>query len=391
MTGQPPADDLAGSGPLRVLVVMPLGAALGGGEEMLRQLLRAGRGQGVEWIVAFLRDGPMVGEARALGVECHVVEAGRFRQPWRRVSAVWALSRLARERHVHLCFGWMVAGQAMAGPAARLARVPCAWYQVGTPRPDWLDRLATLWPAVGVIALSREGAAAQARLWPRRPVTLVHPGVALDRAASARATPPTATRRRLGLPGDGPLAGTVSRLQRWKGVHVFLDAVALLRRAHPDLHAVVVGGAHETEPGYERELHKQADRLGIGDAVTFAGFQANALEWMQAMDVVVHAAEREPFGIVVVEAMALGKPVVAGAAGGPAEIVRDGVDGLLVPYGDADGIARAVDRYISVPEYAVAVGTAAMARAAEFGAEAFAAHVCRAVRRMALGDVRSGA
>jgi glycosyltransferase involved in cell wall biosynthesis len=380
-----------GQRPLRVLVVMPLGTALGGGEEMLRQLLREGRGRGIEWIVAFLRDGPLVDELRALGVECHVIEAGRFRQIWRRVAAVRRVAALARASNADLCFGWMVAGQAMAGPAALLAGVPCAWYQVGTPRPDWLDRFATLWPAAGVLALSHEGLAAQARLWPRRPVTLVHPGVALDRAAAARATPPAAMRARLGLPGAGPIVGTVSRLQRWKGVHVFLDAVALLRRARPDLHAVVVGGPHETEPEYERELHEQAARLGMADAVTFAGFRANAVEWMQAMDVVVHAAAREPFGIVVVEAMALGKPVVAGAAGGPAEIVRDGVDGLLVPYGDAAGIARAVERFLTTPGFAAAAGAAAMARAAEFSATAFATNVCEAVRRMASRAGHSGA
>ncbi|MEA3248017.1 MAG: glycosyltransferase [Gemmatimonadota bacterium] len=374
-----------------MLVVMPLGAALGGGEEMLRQLLREGRGQGVEWVVAFLREGPMVKEMRALGVECHVVEAGRFREVWRRAAAVRRLAALARARSVDLCLGWMVAGQAMAGPAALLAGVPCAWYQVGTPRPDWLDRLATLWPAVGVLALSTEGAGAQARIWPRRSVTLVYPGVALDRATAARATPPTEMRARLGLPSTGLLVGTVSRLQRWKGVHVFLDAVAALRHTRPDLHAVVVGGAHETEPGYEHELHDQAARLGIADVVTFAGFQANAIEWMQAMDVVVHAAAREPFGIVIVEAMALGKPVVAGAAGGPAEIVRDGVNGLLVPYGDAPGIARAVQRYLTAPGFAAATGAAAAARAAEFSASAFAANVCRAVRHLVSGAERARA
>lgn len=380
--------DAPGTTHVRVLVVMPLGAALGGGEEMLRQLLHEGRGQGVEWIVAFLREGPMVEEMRALGVECHVVEAGRFREVWRRAAAAGRLAALARSRGVDLCLGWMVAGQAMAGPAALLAGVPCAWYQVGTPRPDWLDRFATMWPAAGVLALSREGVEAQARIWPRRSVTLVYPGVALDRAAAARGTPPAAMRARLGLPGAGPLVGTVSRLQRWKGVHVFLDAVAALRRTHPDLHAVVVGGAHETEPGYEGELHDQAARLGIADIVTFAGFQANAVEWMQAMNVVVHAADREPFGIVIVEAMALGKPVVAGAAGGPAEIVRDGVDGLLVPYGDAPGIARAVERYLTAPGFAAAIGAAAAVRAAEFSASAFAANVCRAVRRLVNGAER---
>lgn len=372
--------------PLRVLVVMPLGAALGGGEEMLRQLLRCGRGQGVTWIVAFLRDGPLVSEARGMGIECHVVPAGRFRQVRRRVAAVRALAKLARTSAADLCFGWMVAGQAMAGPAALLARVPCAWYQVGTPRPDWLDRYANLWPARGVVTLSRDGAAAQSRLRPRRKVRLVHPGAALDGATSALAIPPAVMRERLGLPVKGPLVGIVARLQRWKGVHVFLDAVAQLQGMHAGLHAVVVGGAHETEPGYEAELHQQAAALGLSNTVIFAGFQSNAVEWMQAMDVVVHASDREPFGIVVIEAMALGKPVVAGAEGGPAEIIGDEANGLLAPYGDAAALARAIARVLDDPVFAARVGAAARLRAAEFSDTAYARNVIVAMRSLVGGS-----
>lgn len=370
----------AGRDALRVLVVMPLGTALGGGEEMLRQLLRESRGAGVEWTVVFLRDGPLVGEARALGVECHVVEAGRFRNVPKRLAAVGRIAALARTRGAHLCFGWMVAGQMMAGPAAVRAGVPCAWYQVGTPRPDWLDRMATLWPAVAVLALSRAGAAAQERIWPHRPVRIVYPGVSFDAIERARTQSPGAMRRILGLPTDGRMVGIVGRLQRWKGVHVFLDAVACVRRTHPDVRAVVVGGPHETEPGYADELRAQAGRLGIAENVTFAGFQPNPAEWMQAMDVVVHAADQEPFGIVVVEAMALGKPVVAGAAGGPAEIVSDGVDGLRAPYGDAAAIASAVTRLLDDHAFAQRLGAAARKRAADFSAAGYARNVVAVIR-----------
>jgi len=375
-----PAAAHDGHGQLRVLVVMPLGEALGGGEEMLRQLLREGRSADIEWSVAFLRHGPLVAEVRGLGITCHVIEAGRFRQLGRRVTAVMRLARLAQESEVDLMFGWMVAGQAMAGPAALLAGIPSAWYQVATAGGDWLDRFANVWPARGVITLSRAGADAQARAWPRRPVHLVHPGVSLAAGERVRALDPVALRGRLGLPAAGRIVGMVGRLQRWKGVHVFLDAVAELHGAEPAIRAVVVGGEHETEPGYPAELRAQAVRLGIAYAVTFAGFQSNALEWMQAMDVVVHASDHEPFGIVVIEAMALGKPVVAGAAGGPAEIITDGVHGLLTPFGDSAALARAIQRLLADPGLATRLGGAAQRRAAEFSDAAYAANVIAALR-----------
>jgi glycosyltransferase involved in cell wall biosynthesis len=366
---------------------MPLGEALGGGEEMLRQLLHEGRYADIAWSVAFLRPGALVEEVRALGIPCQVIDAGRFRHVGRRIAALRGIAAMAKLHMADLVVGWMVAGQVMAGSAALLAGLPCAWYQVSTPRPDLLDRLATLLPARGVLTLSRAGLEAQARLRPRRPVTLVHPGVPLERLEIVRAASPVVLRERLGLPTDRPVVGIVGRLQRWKGMHVFVDAVAELRRSHPAAHGVIVGGAHETEPAVGAELRAQAATLGLADAITFAGFQPNAAEWMQAMDVVVHASRREPFGIVVVEAMALGKPVVAGAEGGPAEIITHGVNGLLVPYGDAAGIARQVARLLDDRAFAARLGSAAQARATEFGAASYAARVVAAFRAFAAGTV----
>jgi glycosyltransferase involved in cell wall biosynthesis len=363
---------------LRVLVVMPLAAPLGGGEQMLRQLLLHGRGAGIDWTVVFLRSGPMADEARALGLVVHVIDAGRFRDVIRRSRAVRRVAALARE--ADLVLGWMVAGQLMAGPAAYLAGVPCVWYQVGTPRPDWLDRMATLLPACGVLVLSRAGAAAQARVWPARRQWLVYPGASLDAFDPSALPAPGEARRRLGLPPGVPLVAMVARLQRWKGVHVLVEAMATVHAARPDACAVIVGGPHETEPGYPAELTAQAASLGLHEVVRFAGFQPNVPEWMQAADVIVHASDREPFGIVVIEAMALGKPVVAGAAGGPQEIITDGVDGALVAYGDPAALARAILRYLDDAPFAARLGAAARARAAAFNDRTYAANVIAALR-----------
>jgi glycosyltransferase involved in cell wall biosynthesis len=366
--------------PLRVLVVMPLGTARGGGELMLRQLLTHGRGEGVEWTVVFLRDGPLVEEMRALGHDVHVVAAGRFRQLAARVRAVVRVARLARAKRADLVLGWMVAGQLMAGAAALLARIPCVWFQVGTPRPDWLDRVATLWPARGVLVLSRAAGAAQVRVWPRRRQWLVYPGVSLDAFDPARLPAPSVVRSRLGLPTRGPLIGMVGRLQRWKGMHVFIAAMARVYASRPDARAVIVGAPHETEPDYPAELRAQVGALGLDRVFSFAGFQGNVAEFMQAMDIVVHASDREPFGIVVIEAMALGKPVVAGADGGPAEIITDGQDGLLVRYGDGGSLAHAIMRYLDNRALSARAGAAARIRAAAFDERAYAANVIAALR-----------
>lgn len=371
---------------LRVLVVMPLGAQRGGGEVMFRQLMQHGQGHGVEWIAVFTQDGPMVAEVRAMGVETHLIPAGRMRQLAQRWRAIRAIAALARERQVSLIFGWMASAQLLSGPAAWVADIPAAWYQVGLPRPDWLDRIATFLPARGVLVLSEEVAAAQARVRPRREQRLVHPGASLERFAAVRDDDPAMLRAGFGLPSKGPLIGIVGRLQRWKGMHTVIAAMPAIRERHRDAHLVIVGGPHEPEPGYERELRALTARLALNEAVTFAGFQSDVPRWMQAMDVVVHASDREPFGIVVVEAMALGKPVVAGALGGPTEIITPGVDGLLAGYDDPTALADRVMHFLDDPVFAARCGAAARRRAMDFSAERYAQHAARAILAFALAD-----
>jgi glycosyltransferase involved in cell wall biosynthesis len=101
------------------------------------------------------------------------------------------------------------------------------------------------------------------------------------------------------------------------------------------------------------------------------------------MDVVVHASDQEPFGLVIVEAMALSKPVVAGDSGGPVDILEHCVNGLLSPYGDAHALARSVLRYLDDPGFARRVGLAARQRALEFSARNYAKQFVSAVRDLA--------
>jgi glycosyltransferase involved in cell wall biosynthesis len=110
---------------------------------------------------------------------------------------------------------------------------------------------------------------------------------------------------------------------------------------------------------------------------------------MEAFDVFVHASEREPFGIVVVEAMAMGKPVIATVPGGPQEILRDGVEGLLVPWSDGEAMSRAILRFLDEPLFALACGAEAQKRAQDFSAQRYAERVGEAVRQL-LGSSRDG-
>jgi glycosyltransferase involved in cell wall biosynthesis len=352
---------------------MPLGEQRGGGEMMFWDLMQQGRNAGVEWLAIFLQDGPMVEQVRNLGIDTRVIESGRLRQIHRLIAAILHIAAIARQENVDAIVNWMWITHILGGLAAMLAGVPSAWYQLEVPYDrTWLVRLATLIPAKAIVTLSKDGQQAQAQIWPHRPTPLVYPGVALDRFDPAVLPSPVEARKKLGLPLNVPLIGIVGRLQRWKGMHVLLAAMPQVLQKYPHAHCVVVGGKHDLEPDYEELLHKQIVDLQLSDRVIMAGLQRNVPEWVQAMDIFVHASDKEPFGIVIIEAMALGKPVIAGNAGGPTEIITDGVNGLLTPYDDANALAQAILRYLDDQKFAQSAGIAAQNRALQFSTERYA-------------------
>ena len=136
------------------------------------------------------------------------------------------------------------------------------------------------------------------------------------------------------------------------------------------------------EPYYADWLAERLQALGVSRQVRMVGAQRNVPEWMQAMDVVVHASEREPFGIVVVEGMALGKPVVATRPGGPEEIIAHDSDGQLVTWNKPDELAEAILKYLRDPEWARSVGQRARQRSGEYSMEKYAERVGNAVRKL---------
>ncbi|MBE9001233.1 glycosyltransferase family 4 protein [Nostoc sp. LEGE 12447] len=366
---------------MKAIIVMPLAEQRGGGEMMLWDLVQQGRNAGVEWLVIFLEHGPMVEQVKSLGIDARVVESGRLRQIHRFIGAVFQIAAIARRERADIIVNWMWITHISGGLAAMLASLPAVWYQLEVPSDKtWLVRLATLIPAQAIITLSQDGKQAQAEIWPHRPTPLVYPGVALDRFEPDALPTPDEARRKLGLPLHGPLIGIVGRLQRWKGMHILVQAMPKILEKYPDAHCVVVGGKHDLEPDYEDFLKAEITNLGLKEQVIMAGLQRNIPEWVQAMDVFVHASDKEPFGIVIIEAMALGKPVIAGDAGGPTEIITDGMNGLLTPYGDADKLAIAILRYLDEQEFARSAGIAARQRALDFSTQNYAQNFISAIR-----------
>ena len=274
-----------------------------------------------------------------------------------------------------------------------LHRKPTIWHVhdiVSRAHFGRVHRLLIKWAVkVGVdhvIANSRASADALIELTglPRGAVPVVHNGVYMARFvgdAKQVATPIAQRRASLGLPADAFLVGLFGRFTQWKGQHVALDAIARV----PNAHLVLVGDALFGETSYAKNLRAQAKALGITERVHFAGFQHDVASWMKAMDVIVHASTQpEPFGLVIIEAMAAGKPVIASNGGAVPEILRDRENGMIVEPGDAPMLAEAIDTLQREPELAARLAAQGRADAGQhFSIDRYLRQMTRVIQDIA--------
>jgi glycosyltransferase involved in cell wall biosynthesis len=202
-----------------------------------------------------------------------------------------------------------------------------------------------------------------------------------------------AAREALGL-ADGELAlAVVAQLTPWKGQDDAVRVVAKLGARGISARLVLGGSAKFVAAGtrfdnraFERELVELVRTLGVEDRVIFAGEREDVPDLLGAVDVMLVPSWREAFGRIAAEAMAMGVPVVATNVGGPAEIVRDGVDGLLLAPRDPDRWAEEVGRLLEDPELRRRMGESGRERArAEFGAERHVAALLEAYAELAAG------
>lgn len=342
--------------PLRVLLGMPFGDIHGGSERLLDMFLEEREAVGVEPHVVFLEPGPWADDVRARGMQVTIVEPGRFRQAGRQLAALRELRALMRREQPDVICAWLARAHVSFAPAAIAAgmRRRLAWYQwlVGG---DAVERMATALPSQLVLTCSEEGSRAQEALWPKRPVHLAYPGIVPPPLLSDDDL--AALRRELGIPASRTVVGISGRLVRWKHQDRVLRATRLLADAGHDVHALVLGGpGHGHDAGFDAELEALAAELGIADRVTFTGHRTDAPVVTQVMDISINASEPEPFGLVVIEALAGRRPVVAVNAGGPSEVLEDGVTGRLVPSSAPELLAGALAPLVADPGLRAAMG-----------------------------------
>ncbi len=338
-----------------VLYISNHGEIVGGGELSLLDLLAAlDRGR---WspVVVVPTEGGVADRCRALGVAVCVVPLPGLRCPRPAiVRSVLALRRVARDGQAILLHANGSRAMFYAGIAGRLLHRPVVWHVRVADGDGLLDRL--LMRLASAVVVNSQAVGRRFDWAPSGEVRCIHNGV--DLARFTPRPPEAGYRRALGLPEGGPVVTSIGRFVPYKGYTHLIEAAALVARARPEAHWLLVGDGEQ-----RGELERRSRALGMDGKIHFMGWREDIPEILAASDVFVMPSLAEHFGRVLIEAMAMGKPVVATAAGGTPEIVLDGETGLLVPPGQAAPLAAAVLSVLGDPALAERLGAAGRRRA----------------------------
>ena len=330
---------------IRVLYVQPT-CVHGGIETTLLTLVRALDRERYELHAICLEDGMLVNELRTAGVRVSIFPITHLRHVGNTMRTVLRIAHYVRQHRINVIHCNGPKSQIYGSLAATLTRVPNVYWLHHIPAPrigtDMMTDLAFLLPAAVRLTNSTETKRMTDRHpLVRRPAQILWLGVDLSRyrAAGHEDTAP-----RTAEPGNKRIL-LMGRIQAWKGQHVLVQAAQVLKGRRDDLRIDIVGSpsfAHDLP--YFESLVALARDLDVTEMVNFAPHTADAAAWYRQADIVVHTSvSPEPFGLVLIEAMASGRPVVAPNQGGPVDITDGGrAGGLLVPPDDPQALADAI-------------------------------------------------
>jgi len=385
--------------PIRILYLSDTGGQMGGAAVSLVSLVkRLDRSQFAPHALLG-SDGDLADALRGLGVDVTVAELDPIVRSYCPIVLLRSLRRLVRgcRSVMSLCRAKRIdLIHANDNTVVFFAVIP-AW--ITMRKSAWHVRSAVsklgciggwLVRHCDAIIFCSESNAAPFRKYARyeRKMHVAHEGV--DVPALIEESNRPSIRAEYHIPANTPLVGIVGRIARIKGQDEFLKAALVLSNLHPLARYVVAGApvagsrdALSADVAYEKEIRRLADKIGITEKVIFTGYRHDVPAVMKDLTVLAVPSRQEGLGIVALEAMALGVPVVASNAGGLPEIIKNEVNGLIVPIDAAGALGMAISRLLGDPDLAKRLGEEGRRTvAARFTADAHAKIVADLYRKI---------
>jgi glycosyltransferase involved in cell wall biosynthesis len=380
---------------------------VGGSHRALFDLVRNIDREAFEPVVLFYQNNAYVELLKSAGFEVHVFEEIRARERRIRASGnrlqklidfVGAVARrvgFLRRHRVDLVH---INNSPRAGnddwlPAARILGIPSianVMGDAGGPAGSWLSR-RQFRAFQHYLPISRYIAESMVRAGiPEHQMTLVYLGVDIEDIRARVKRPRALVRSELGVDTDMFLVVMVGNVREWKGQHVVLEALAQIPpTVRRQLRVAFAGAVSEFDIDYFKGLGKFVAEHQLNESVTFLGGRSDVPDLLHAADLALHASVKpEPFGLVVVEAMALGKPVIGAATGGPAEVITES-SGVVFDPGNPARLASELIRLINDPALRSSLARGAEKRARDFTVQRYVDGVVRVYKRLLASEAQT--
>src|SRR5688500_16938767 len=391
----------AGARPPRVLYIEANeDGTVGGSQRVLFDLVCNLDRTQHEPVVLFYQDNAYVSRLRAHGINVMVLEEVRARERdirrngsrltklFENFATIVRRFRFLRRHRIDLIHinNSPATGNDDWLPAARILRIPCVANVAGDargPGGGWLHkRLFRAFDHYLSVSEFITQAMLRAGIKSNR-MDLIYPGVDLESFRSRVKRTREDVRRELGIPGNAVMALMVGNVRQWKGQHVVLAALEQMPApARSGFYVAFAGGLTVNDRPCMDELEATVTRAGLADHVAFLGSRDDVPDLLNASDIALHASVRpEPFGLVVVEAMSLGKTVVAANSGGPSEVI-DRSSGITFDPMVPAQLAEVLTDLVRDPIRRGELGEGAVQRAEQFTAGRYVAGVRRVYARV---------
>lgn len=302
--------------------------------------------------------GLILSKLKESGIETFVLEKklskNRLLRKLKRQKYPLKISRFIKENKIDLVHANTIFSD-FASQAGSKAGVPVVWHIREDLEDSKYDPILRIINRLSyrVIAISHWVKNVLTRIIPEEKIAVVHNGLDLSQFEP---NIESKVREEFNISEDTRLVGTIGSLEERKGIDFFLQAAAKVKSKVPKIKFLIVGKSLYGQEAYLDQLKDFAKELGVEKDVIFCGARDDIPQIIKALDVVVVPSRSEPFGRVVIEGMAIKKPVVASDCGGIPEIIENGIHGVLFPVSDVDRLASDVISILENKDLAVRLG-----------------------------------
>ncbi len=336
----------------RVLVIQSYGNQKGGSARFLLNLLSSINREIFDICVLFLSPGYLIEKIRELEIPVYLGNSGRLLNIFCLIRSVRLIMTVIKKEKIDIVFSNDVRSHIYGGIAARLVKVYslCYWHGIFNRR-DTVSKVAVAIPSNAFVFNSEFNRDRFLSTYPEiTPRTYtVYPGIYPE---------DNKVKALNGFDSSLNYISMIGLLMKWKGQEYFIKAAQQIVEKFPKTRFLIVGDIQsQKDILYKKYLKDLVSRLQLEECISFTGYREDIYSIIRASNIIIHASTSpEPFGMVIIEAMACGKPVVATNMGGPVEIIDNGIDGVLVPFGDEKAIADACIKLLENQSLAKKIG-----------------------------------